>query len=290
MNATALLPVGAHTFIWTPRWDRRGARRAATQTAAAGFDFVEIPLLDPTIVDIADTIRVLDDTGLSCTCSLGLPANAHLPQAPDKAVAFLTGAIDVAADLGSQWLTGALYGSLGTNTGAPPTDHELDTVARVLHQAASHAADRGIKLGIEIINRYETYLVNTANQAIDLLDRIDASNVYAHLDTYHMNIEESSFSEPIHRLGPRLGYVHLAESHRGIIGQGHTPFHDIFAALYATNFSGPLVIEAFLNTDATIQAITATWTHDRTNPQQFAGASLAHITRTQQSIWGSAES
>ncbi len=275
-NATRS-PIGAHTFIWSPRWDRTGARHAAAQAAAAGYDLIEIPLLDPSVVDPGDTIRLLEDLGLSCTCSLGLPAAAHLPAAPQQALAFLTQAIRVAAELGSPWLTGALYANIGTLTGSEPTDEELDAVARILHVVAARAADCGVKLGLELINRYETYILNTTDQAVALIDRIDAPNVYAHLDTYHMNIEQPSFTDAIRELGPRLGYIHLADSHRGTIGEGHVPFDEIFETLAILGYDGPLIIEAFHNADPAIRAITATWNDYSLDPQQFAVASLERV-------------
>ena len=277
MTHTTLSPIGAHAYIWSPRWDRAGARHAATNAAAAGFDLVEIPLLDPSIVDVADTVRLLESLELGCTCSLGLPANAHLPAAPEEALVFLANAIDVAAALGSRWLTGALYGHLGTLTGSAPTDEELDTIARILHQVAAYAADRRIRLGLELINRYETYILNTVDQALVLIDRIDAPNVYAHLDTYHMSIEEPSFTGALHQLGDRLGYVHLAESHRGTIGEGHVPFGEIIDTLGVLGYDGPLVIEGFLNADPAIRAATATWHNHNLDPQRFVSSSLEHI-------------
>ncbi|MEN8239651.1 MAG: sugar phosphate isomerase/epimerase family protein, partial [Actinomycetota bacterium] len=207
-----------------------------------------------------------------------------LPHDPDKALLFLLDALHVAAGVGSQWLTGALYGNLGTLTGHGPTDDEFGTIAKILHEVASHAHDLGISLGLEIINRFETYLVNTTSQVIDLLDLIDAPNVYAHLDTFHMNIEEGSFTEPVHRLGSRLGYVHLAESHRGIIGNGHIPFHELFAALRDINYDGPLIIEAFLNADPAIARATASWNTQDLDPETFVSASKAHIDQIRRAV------
>lgn len=284
MTGDAPSPVGAHAFIWTPRWDREGARLAASGAAGAGFDLIEVPLLEPGMVDTRDTVRVLDDAGLGCTCSLGLPADAHLPSNPDKAEPFLLEAVDVAAELGSPWLTGALYGNLGAVTGHPPTDAELDTVGRALSRVAARADELDVKLGIEVINRYETYLVNTTTQVIALLDRIDAPNVYAHLDTYHMNIEEDSFTEPVRRLGPRLGYVHLAESHRSVIGDGHVPFEELFVALDAVGYRGPLIVEGFLNADPSIRAATATWNGPDLDPDEFARSGKAEIDRIRRAI------
>ena len=270
-------PIGAHAFIWSSQWDREGARLAATHAAAAGFDFIEIPLLDPSIIDTGHTVALLESLEISCTCSLGLPATCHLPAAPERAREFLVEAIDVAAELGSPWLTGAVYGNLGTLTGVPPSSEELDLIARTLGEVAAYAEDHDIRLGLEMINRYETYILNTVDQAVAMIDRIGAPNIYAHLDTFHANIEEASYASAISRLGHRLGYVHLAESHRGAIGTGHVPFDEVFDALRRLDYTGPLVVETFLNADPAIRGATATWRDHGLDPQQFAVTSLEYI-------------
>ena len=78
--------------------------------------------------------------------------------------------------------------------------------------------------GIEVCNRYETHVVNTARQALALVDDIGADNVMIHLDTYHMNIEEDDLVRPLRDVGDRLGYVHIGENHRGLLGSGHIDF------------------------------------------------------------------
>lgn len=267
-------PIGAHTFIWSPRWDRMGAERAAKAAAATGYDFVEIPLLDPTVIDIGHTRALLADLGIGCSCSLALPANAHLPTFPEAGRAFLEKAVDAAASIGSPWLTGALYGHLGTLTGKAATEAELDTIAGVLRTVAERAADLGLDLGLEIINRYETYILNTVEQALTLVERIDAPNVFVHVDTFHLDIEEPSVPDAIRRLGSRLGYVHLAESHRGALGSGHVALDEVFAGLTSIAYEHPIVIEAFFNADPEIRRATASWRDHGLDPDDFARSSL----------------
>lgn len=279
----AASPVGAHTFIWSPRWDHAGARRAATAAAEIGYDFVEIPLLDPAIIDVEDTRVLLDDLGLGCCCSLGLPAGAHLPDRPEVAKAFLLNAVDVAAALGASVVTGALYGHLGTLTGTTATERELIVIADVLRDVATHADRVDIRLGLEVINRYETYILNTVDQALSLVERIDAPNVRVHIDTFHIDIEEPSIAGAIHRLGGHLGYVHLADSHRGALGSGHIHFASVFDALAAIEFDGPIVVEAFVNADPEILRATASWRDHGLDPDEFASSSLATIRALQAS-------
>src|SRR5215213_6709306 len=162
---------GAHAFIWAGEWTREGAGRVISGAAEAGLDFVEIPLLDPGSMDVDHTRSLLDHHGLGCSCSLGLPREFHLPFNPEGAGRFLDEAVETTAALGSPVLTGPLYTHVGTLTGKPPEPSELETVAHILKRTARRAAEYDVELGVEAINRYETYLVNLALQAGELLDR-----------------------------------------------------------------------------------------------------------------------
>ena len=162
---------GAHAFIWAGEWTPEAAEKVIRGASEAGLDFVEIPLLHPESTDVSGTRDLLDRYGIGCTCSLGLPKAAHLPFAPDAAERFLRTAVDVTAALGSDALSGAIYTHLGTLTRKPPTEDELAAVARVIKDVARYAAQQDVSLGIEAINRYETYLINLASQADAMLDR-----------------------------------------------------------------------------------------------------------------------
>ena len=250
---------GAHAFIWAGEWTPEGAQKAIGGAAEAGLDFVEIPLLRPESMDITATRALLDRYGIGCTCSLGLPKAAHLPSAPEKAQSFLESAVDVAAGLEAPVLCGVLYAHLGTLTGRPPEQEELEDVARVLKNVARYAAERGVSLGVEAVNRYETYLINLAEQASAMLDRVGEPNVFVHLDTYHMNIEEKGFYEPIVATGPRMHYIHLSESDRGTPGTGNVHWDEVFRSLKAIDYDGYLVMESFAAINEDLAGATALW-------------------------------
>jgi D-psicose/D-tagatose/L-ribulose 3-epimerase len=115
----------------------------------------------------------------------------------------------------------------------------------VLTGLAAQAAEWDMTLGLEICNRYETNVINTAADALRLADDIGADNVTIHLDTYHMNIEEGSIATPVHLVGERLGYVHVGENHRGYLGEGQIDFDTFFAALADVDYTGPITFESF---------------------------------------------
>ena len=250
---------GAHAFIWAGEWTPEGAEKVIRGAAQAGLDFVEIPLLRPENMDVTATRALLDRYGIGCTCSLGLPKAAHLPSAPEKAESFLESAVDVAAGLEAPVLCGVLYAHLGTLTGRPPEVGELEAVARVLKNVARYAAERGVSLGVEAVNRYETYLINLAEQADAMLDRVGEPNVFVHLDTYHMNIEEKGFYDPIVATGERMQYIHLSESDRGTPGTGNVHWDEVFRGLKAIDYDGYLVMESFAAINEDLAGATALW-------------------------------
>lgn len=250
---------GAHAFIWRSSWEGDAAAVAIDAAATAGLDFIEIPVLRPEAFDVAMTKRLLAEAGLSATCSLGLPADASLPERPERAVAFLERVLGMVEAVGATALSGVVYGTLGATPGRPPTPQELDTVASSLRRAARTAAALGVRLGIEPVNRYETHLVNTAAQGLELLDAIDAPNVFLHLDTYHMNIEEKGFADPIRAAGERLGYIHLSESDRGTPGTGNVHWDEVFAGLADIDYAGDLVMESFVAVNPDIARATCLW-------------------------------
>jgi D-psicose/D-tagatose/L-ribulose 3-epimerase len=268
---------GAHAFIWAGEWTPEGAEKVIGGAAEAGLDFVEIPLLHPQSMDVSGTRKLLERYGIGCTCSLGLPKDAHLPFAPEKAEDFLKRAVDVTAALGSGALSGAIYTHLGTLTRKPPTDEELAEVERVLKRVARYAAEREVSLGIEAINRYETYLINLASQADGMLSRIDEPNVFVHLDTYHMNIEEKGFYDPIVATGERMQYIHLSESDRGTPGTGNVHWDEVFRGLAEIGYDGRLVMESFAAVNEDIIGATALWRDVVGDPQALIRDGLSFL-------------
>jgi D-psicose/D-tagatose/L-ribulose 3-epimerase len=114
-----------------------------------------------------------------------------------------------------------------------------------IRSLAARASSLGVRLSLEVVNRYETNLINTGRQALEYLKEVDRPDVSVHLDTYHMNIEESDLFQPILDAGDRLGYVHIGESHRGYLGTGSVDFGSAFRALDRISYDGPIVFESF---------------------------------------------
>lgn len=238
---------GVHTSMWTMNWDHEGAERAIAAAVHYKMDFVEIPMLNPSAIDTEHTRKLLEKNSLRALCSLGLPESAWASVYPDKAISHLQLALEKTKALGAEALSGVTYGGIGERTGEPPTDKELDNVARVLEAGATEAKSKGLLFGIEPVNRYENHLINTGWQAVNMIERIGSDNIFIHLDTYHMNIEEKGAANGILDAREFLRYIHLSESDRGTPGCGTCDWDEIFATLAAINFKGGMAMESFIN-------------------------------------------
>ncbi len=242
---TSLL--GVHALVWSGTWDEPAARHAISSAAAAGFDLIEVPILDPFGIDTAMTRRLLDEHGIRSACSMGLPADADVSSEDPAVLAngkkLLSRAVEVAHELGADYLCGVLYSQLGKYP-APVTPRSRAHVVEAVQSLAADAGQAGVRVSLEVVNRYETNVVNTAAQMLELLDET-GSDVAVHLDTYHMNIEEDGFVKPVDECKNRLGYVHIGESHRGYLGTGTIDFDSFFGALVASGYDGPVTFESF---------------------------------------------
>lgn len=240
--------IGVHALVWTQAWTESACARAVTLTKETGFDFIEIPLLDPTAIDTAMTRRQLEAQDLGATCSLGLSFDTDItsddPLVAARGERLLSAAVDATAELGATYLGGVVYSAMAKYT-VPASDAGIARCAEILERVAQRASDASVTIGIEPVNRYESNVVNTAAQGLNLIERVGASNLVVHLDSYHMNIEEGDLARPITLCEDKLGYVHIGESHRGYLGSGTVDFASMFRALSQSGYVGPIAFESF---------------------------------------------
>ncbi len=250
---------GVHTSMWTMNWDREGAERAVAGALKYGVDFIEIPMLRPSEIDTAHTADLLDSSGLRAVCSLGLPEQYWASVNPEGAIDYLRLATDKTKACGAEALSGVTFGGIGQRTGTSPTPGEYDNIARVLDAASAYAKSVGLLFGIEPVNRYENHLINTGWQARDMIERVGSDNIFIHLDTYHMNIEEKGAGNGILDAREHLKYIHLSESDRGTPGEDTCDWDEIFATLKAIGFKGGLAMESFINMPPEVGYGLAVW-------------------------------
>ena len=247
-ESTRANPLGVHALVWVGDTSPTSVEHAVAQTRAAGFDLLELSLHDLADLDVPHARVTLETAGISVACSRGLAFDADVssddPAVVARGSALLQDSLAATAGLGGRIFTGALYSALGKYSRQLTRAGRANVVA-VLTELAQEAARLDVTLGLEICNRYETNVVNTAGQALALADDIGADNVRIHLDTYHMNIEEDDLIRPVHLVGDRLGYVHIGENHRGHLGSGHLDFTAFFHALADVDYTGPVTFESF---------------------------------------------
>jgi D-psicose/D-tagatose/L-ribulose 3-epimerase len=250
MTPTTEVPnsIGVHALVWVGDTSPASVESAISQTVAAGYDILEFSLHDAISIDRVKTRELLTANGISAACSRGLARDADIssddPAVVARGAALLAESLAVTHDIGATILTGALYSAFGKAPYALTSAGRANVVT-VLRDLAAQAAPMDVTLGLEICNRYETNVVNTARDCLRLADDIGADNVVIHLDTYHMNIEEDDFITPVRDCGDRLGYVHIGENHRGYLGSGHIDFAAFFGALAEIDYRGPLTFESF---------------------------------------------
>ena len=240
--------LGVHALVWVGGWSEEEARTAISSTAEAGYDLIEIPLLDPSSVDAVATRRLLDEHGIAAGCSLGLSDATNVSSEDPAAVAagrrLLDDALRATVELGSDYLGGVLFGVLGRHD-AVVTERGYENAVEAMRELCSNAEREGVTIGLEVVNRYESNVLNTTEQGLRFLDDIGSSNATLHLDTYHMNIEESGMASAIELAGDRIGYFHVGESNRGPLGSGTVDFEETFAALDRIGYDGTITFESF---------------------------------------------
>jgi len=238
---------GIHALALVDGFDTDRATEAAEIAARLGYDVLELPLFDPSALKV-DAIRsAAERAGLGVTCSLGLRFDQDLSAAgePGRAgEALLARVVDAAGELGAELVGGVIFSAMGKYS-APATEAERERAAAALGRLARRAASGGIRLGLEVVNRYESNLVNTVGDALALIDRIGEPNVVVHLDSYHMHIEEPDMIRPVLVAGERLGYVHVGESNRGHLGSGQVRLAELFRGLELGGYDGIVTFEAF---------------------------------------------
>ena len=240
--------LGVHAFVWEKGWSHAECERAIANTAEVGFDLIEISALDPSLVDTAHTAKQLAKAGLGATFSFGLGAESDISSNDrDKEArgeARLLEFLGVIRDIGATHMCGILESAF-QKYAAPTTAEGVKRSADILARVAEKARASNITLGLEVVNRYESNVLNTASQAVEMCKRIGAPNVKAHLDVYHMNIEESDMGQAIIETGSYLGYFHTGDSHRGYMGSGSIDLAGAFRALVKADYQGPITFESF---------------------------------------------
>ena len=248
MPAAKQIEFGGHALVWVGDWSPSSARAAISSAARNGYDYIELAIFDPWNFDTKLTKDLLQEYGLRAHASLGLSAKTDVTSTDPSIVAkgdeLLRKVTDVLHEIGGTELCGVIFSALAKYP-TPATKENRNNSIKAMQRLADYAADKGINIDLEVVNRYETNIMNTGLEGLAFLDEVNRPNAYLHLDTYHMNIEEDGMQKSVIAAGDRLGYVHIGESHRGYLGSGNVDFDSFFAALKQINYKGPITFESF---------------------------------------------
>ncbi len=237
---------------------------------AAGMDFCEL------LVPESDELDPMAAGSAAREAGLGLVLAARVNVARDLAsesaeaaaagVAYLRYCVDVAVACGATIVGGPLYGSPLVFAGRPPRPiaederrRRVEQVVAGLREAGRHAADHGIRLAVEPLNRFETDFCNTGRQATELAAMVDNPAIGVMLDTFHMNMEEHDLEQAIRQAAPHLIHFQANENHRGFLGTGHLDWSAIARALVEVGYPGPITLEPFRRRDDRLSIPLAQW-------------------------------
>jgi D-psicose/D-tagatose/L-ribulose 3-epimerase len=230
-----------------------------------GYELIEVCVEDPALLTAQALNAHAARTGLAVgICgAFGSDRDVSAEEAgPRQAgIDYLRTCIDLAAVVGSPHVAGPMYAPTGQTRMLDAADRaaQLRRAAASLRETAEYAAERGIRLAIEPLNRFETDLINTTEQALELLDLIGADNVGLLIDTFHMNIEEKSLGDAVRLAGSKVFHVQVSENDRGTPGSGHVPWAEFFTALQDINYNGQIVVESFLPSVKEIARAVSLW-------------------------------
>jgi D-psicose/D-tagatose/L-ribulose 3-epimerase len=256
---------GVNTWVWISPLTTADLEPVVSQVASLGFDWIEFPIETPDGYDYARAGALARAHGLRVSTAAAMAPDRDLihPDASIRAngVAFIEHCINAAHTMGATNLIGPMYAAVGRTWQATPAERarDVDLLVQQLGHLAAYAEEKGVILCLEPLNRFETSFLNLAEQAVEIVDRVNHPACQIMLDTFHMNIEEKSLGAAIRTVGPRLKHLHACENDRGAPGSGHVPWHEVAQALRDIRYEGPLVIESFTDKVQSIARAAAIW-------------------------------
>ena len=279
--ASRPMQLGVSTWVWTSPATTEVLETLLPHIATIGFDVIELPIEEVGQFDVARVGELARAHGLdvSICAVIGPGRDLLLSGEAERGVAYLRSCIDVAQALGSPAVAGPFYSAVGRcwRSSSAERERDLDQVARTLRSLADYAADHGVVLGVETLNRFETSFLNTTAQALELIDRIDHPAVGVALDLFHLGIEEKSVGDALRAAGSRLVHLQVAENDRGTPGTGSLPWQDVAAALREIQYSGRVVIETFSDRVEAIARAAAIWRPLAPDSDSLAREGLAFL-------------
>ena len=273
---------GIHAGLWQAKWTDEITPILKT-VADLGFDGVEISLLGMTDEKAAALNQAIRDHGLEVTCSDGLAPDKDItsdnPETRKAGVAYLEWAIRTTAMIGSKGLAGVVFAPWGQ---FDPLNKPARAArsAEALGQLHNILETHDVTLGVEMLNRFETDLVNTADEALEIATASGSDRVGILLDTFHLNMEEKDMRRAIGSVGDSLVHFHVSENDRGVPGSGHIPWDQVKAGLGDAGYDRWIVAEMFVTAGNPASADLSIWRNIEPDPTDAAARALSFLKTT----------
>jgi len=259
------MQLGINLWVWgSPPTDERIAERIP-QAAGMGFDVVEFPLEEPRGFDYGAARDLLADHDLDSSVVVAMTEERDLlhddPAVRENAREYVRASVDAVDALGGDRVVGPLYSAVGRTWQMDDDEREraTDLLVEQLSDLATYAADREISLCVEPLNRFETSVLNTSEDTIEVVERVDHPACEILLDTFHMNVEEQSLPAAIRAAGEHLGHFHACGNDRGAPGHGNIDWDAVAVALADVGYDDQAVIESFTPEVESIARAAAIW-------------------------------
>lgn len=274
---------GASTWLWESPFTTQSIDTLFPKIAQLGFDVVEIAVEDPALIDVKKVKEALNQYGLQ-TVICGAFGNSRdltneSKDVQQNGLSYIEACLDMCAELGVSFFAGPMYSAVGKARMLKPEQRksEWDLAVHNLQKVCDMAGSRGLKIALEPLNRFESDLVNTANDVMRMVKDINHPAANVILDSFHMSIEERDVEQAIKAVGDKLIHVQVSENYRGAPGSGQTPWDAYKRGLEAINYKGIVSIESFTTDNVELAGAVCFWTPKADTQDDFAKDGLRFL-------------
>jgi len=274
--------IGIHLSSYTPSWDDNVIPFIGI-SADIGYEAVEFPLMSPDTFDYQSAAAELKRYGLSCTCGTSVnpledPSSTD-EEVREAGIARLKKCVDICSYLEADCLGGVLYAPWGQHLHRADTHENKKHAISSIQRVSEYAKEKGIMLSLEILNRYESYFMNTMEEGIAFIHQVNRENVKLHFDTFHAHIEEKSIRTAIMQGKGYIGHVHLCDNNRAAPGSGAIDFMAVKDSLERIGYDRYLMVENFVIPDSDAGKEVCIWRRSAVSSLENARQAFEYVSR-----------
>ena len=274
---------GVSTWLWTSPFTTQSIRELFPKISTMGFDVVEIAVEDTSLIDIKEVKSALNDHGLTASICGAFGSSRDLTneskQVQQTGLDYIEACLDICSEMGVDFFGGPMYSAVGKarmiKPGARKAEWEL--AVKNLQRVCEMASARDLKIALEPLNRFESDLVNTAEDVVRMVTDINHPAACIMLDSFHMSIEERNVESAIITAGDKLIHLQVSENYRGAPGTGQTPWNDYRKGLEQIGYEGIVTIESFTTDNVELAGAVCFWTPKAESQDIFATEGLRFL-------------